>query len=157
MLVRPARHHLFIQDDELGRAGDGPADYRHNAAHLPPGYEAKGATLRAGEDGPVRIFLVAHFAGVLQNKNASGLHLLGKPFRHDVQLRHHGHLRQSSPYKTGVFAAEAQELRRLPGPRVDCFCAGRRLKISARTSRTASLRQTPSSGWREFLSTSITW
>src|SRR5207302_7704334 len=104
-------------------------------------------------------FLVANLARVFQHKDSPWLHLFRKPLRHYVQLCHHGHLRHSvSPFWTRIQArSRLYELRLLPGFRVACFCAGRRLNISARTSFTASLKQTPSKGWREFLRMSITW
>jgi hypothetical protein len=65
------------------------ADYRDKAIDLPSRNQAEHAARRAGQHGPVGIFLLADFAGVFQHKDGSGLHVFRDPLVDQIQFADH--------------------------------------------------------------------
>src|ERR1700678_2597992 len=95
-LERFAHDYFAFTDEELGRTILRAADDRHQTIDLPARDQAQHTAGRAGQHGPIGIFLLADFAGVLENKNCSGLHLFGNPFVQNVQFSDHALLLYST-------------------------------------------------------------
>ena len=81
-----------LSNEELRRALFRSANDRHEAVDLTPRDQAQHAAGRARKHSPIRVFLLADFAGVLEDKNCSGLHLFGNPFVQNVKFSDHAFL-----------------------------------------------------------------
>jgi hypothetical protein len=88
-LERFADDDFALANEKLGGTLLGAADYGDEAADLAAGDEAQHAAGWAGEHGPVGVFFFADFAGVLEHKDGSGLHLFRDPLIEDVQFGDH--------------------------------------------------------------------
>src|ERR1700723_303374 len=86
---RLAHDEFAFANEKLRRTMLRAANDWNQAVDLPTRNQPQHAARRASEHGPVRIFLLADFAGILQNKNCSGLHLLGNPFIQNVEFGDH--------------------------------------------------------------------
>src|SRR5271155_1877213 len=78
------------------------ADDWHQTVDLAPRNQAQHAAGWASEHGPVGVFLLADFTGVLEDEDCSGLHLFGNPFVQNVQFSDHA-LLLCSDTKTQYF------------------------------------------------------
>src|SRR5208337_1511652 len=88
-LERLARGDDFISDKELSRAFVRTTDGGKQPSDLLARDKAKRAARRAGENGPIGIFLFADLAGVLEYENGARFHLFGNPLVDDAQFADH--------------------------------------------------------------------
>jgi hypothetical protein len=86
---RLAHDDFAFANEKLRRTMLRAANDWHQTVDLPTRNQPQHAARRASEHGPVRIFLLADFAGILQNENCSGLHLFGNPFIQNVEFGDH--------------------------------------------------------------------
>src|ERR1700683_3204366 len=89
MLERFAHYYFGFANEKLRGAVFGAADDWDQAVDLAARDEAEHAAGWAGEHGPVRVFLLADFAGIFENEDGSGLHLFGNPFAEKIQFADH--------------------------------------------------------------------
>src|ERR1700734_209507 len=89
VLIRFARHDLFVADKELCRTLFRSTNDGQESADLFARDQSQLSTGWAREHSPVRIFLLPDLAGIFQDENGSRLHLFGDPLAKDSEFSDH--------------------------------------------------------------------